>query len=1030
VSFRLKTILGVGLIEALLLALLIGSVLDYLHRSNERQFLDHATTAANLFATTTKDAVISNDLASLESYIDEFMKDPGVVYSRVVDAEGQILAERGLSAALERPLSPDQAIADVSDGIYDTSAPIRVAGITYGHVQLGHDIRAMQQLQSEARRHSLLLAGIEMALVALFSFVLGLYLTRQLTALTKASHAVAKGRLGYQVPVKGNDELAKTAMAFNYMSHQLEQDAVRRDAVLLSALDCIVTADEHERIVEFNPAAEQTFGYRREAVIGNRLCETLIAPAHRGDNLGRLSRELDHNDDKVNGKRLETVARHADGTEFPVEMAITVTEVEKRPLYTCYLRDISERKDAEAKLQLAASVFTHAKEGIMLTDVAGCILEVNEAFTQITGYHRDEVLGQNPRLLKSGQQSDEFYKGLWQTLTAEGHWTGEIWNSNKDGEIYAELLTISAIRDSAGKTQNYVGLFSDITPLKKQQKQLEHIAHFDALTGLPNRVLLADRMQQAMANARRREQRLAVIYLDLDGFKEVNDTYGHDTGDRVLMKVAERMRAVLREGDSIARLGGDEFVAVLIDLHEKSGSEKMLTRLLSAASQPVHIEGMMLQLSASLGVTYYPQTESVDADQLLRQADQAMYQAKLAGKNRYHTFDAEHDRHLRGHYESLQRLRHALRNEEFVLHYQPKVNMRSGELIGAEALIRWQHPQRGLLAPSEFLPVLEESHLAIELGEWVIERVLAQAAQWYDSGLAIPISVNMGAHQLQQEDFIERLQAMLRAHAALPPHLLELEILETSALEDMAHFSDIMHECRELGVKFALDDFGTGYSSLTYLKRLPAAQLKIDQSFVRDMLDDPEDLAILEGVLGLATAFRREAIAEGVETIEHGEMLLHLGCELAQGYAIARPMPAEELPAWRKRWQPAPTWQNKKPVSRDDLPLLFASVEHRAWIQAVDYYIQGRRTTPPPLDHHQCRFGHWLDGEGYNRYGEHPPYRGIDALHRQVHQQAGRMLQLKAEGKSEEASAELGKLHRLRDSLLGQLRELVEQSQR
>ena len=399
-----------------------------------------------------------------------------------------------------------------------------------------------------------------------------------------------------------------------------------------------------------------------------------------------------------------------------------------------------------------------------------------------------------------------------------------------------------------------------------------------------------------------------MVFLDLDGFKTINDLHGHDVGDQLLIALAARMKETLREVDTIARLGGDEFVALLVDLVEIDACVPLLKRLLAAAAEPVEIGGIVLQVSASLGVTYYPQEEDIDADQLLRQADQAMYQAKMSGKNRYHIFDAEQDHSLRGRYESLEHIRNALAAGEFVLYYQPKVNMRTGTVIGAEALIRWQHPNKGLLPPSVFLPVIEDHPLAVDIGEWVIDTTLTQLEIWQAEGLAIPVSVNIGALQLQQKNFITRLRGLLAAHPNVSPACLKLEVLETSGINNVTKVSQVIETCREIGVMFALDDFGTGYSSLTYLKQLPVATIKLDQTFVRDMIDNLDSLSILKAVLGLSIAFNREVIAEGVETIEHGTMLLQLGCDLAQGYGIAYPMPANELPDWAAAWRPDPAW--------------------------------------------------------------------------------------------------------------------------
>ena len=692
---------------------------------------------------------------------------------------------------------------------------------------------------------------------------------------------------------------------------------------------------------------------------------------------------------------------------------------------TIFSEDITAHKAAEERMRLAASMFTHAAEGITITDPDGTILEVNDAFTRITGYSRDEALGRNPRILKSGLQTREFYENLWESLTREGHWSGEIWNRSKSGDIYPESLTINAIRDTNGNAAHYVALFSDISEIKEHEQQLEHIAHFDALTGLPNRVLFADRLRQAMAQAHRSKHALAVAHFDLDGFKAINDRYGHTVGDGLLTAMAFRMKRALREGDTLARLGGDEFAAVMLELDDVGSVVPALNRLLEAASEEAQIGEVTLRVSASAGVTFYPQSTEVDADVLLRQAGQAMYQSKLAGGNRHCEFDPGQDIMARSRNENLEHIRQALASRQFVMHYQPKVNMRTGQVVGAEALVRWQHPERGLLPPGMFLPVIEDHPLSIELGEWMIEDVLAQMESWLLAGLDLPVSVNVSAIELQQEDFSDRLKAHLAAHPLVKPESLALEVVETSALDDVMQTSHVLTACRELGVSIALDDFGIGYSSLTYLRRLPANILKIDQSFVRDMVDEPENLAILEGVISLASAFRRDVIAEGVETVDHGLMLLHMGCEIAQGYGIARPMPAVEFPVWATAWRPDPRWAEVPPVHASNKPVLYACVEHRAWLSAFEACLQGRRTTPPSLDASQCRIGAWLHAEKLSARGTLASVQAIENLHREFHSLAAEIFESQAEGRNSEGLARLQQLHHLHEKCLSRLRSFT-----
>jgi diguanylate cyclase (GGDEF)-like protein/PAS domain S-box-containing protein len=535
--------------------------------------------------------------------------------------------------------------------------------------------------------------------------------------------------------------------------------------------------------------------------------------------------------------------------------------------------------------------------------------EWNKSAENIFGYRADEAIGRHASELIVSSELSEDINIIYSLLLEQkcGQFSSNE-NFTKDGKTIICEWHNTPIVTETGSVNGVTSLVQDVTEIKEYQKQLEHIAHYDVLTSLPNRTLLADRLNQALVRSKKRNERLAVVFLDLDGFKAVNDAHGHNLGDELLIALAHRLKNVLRDGDTLSRFGGDEFVAVLTDLKLGQDFEPIIEDLLKAASDTIIVADTLLKVSASIGVTLYP-LDDTDADQLIRHADQAMYVAKQKGKNCYHMFDRVSDDKIKTQRESIQRISKGLENHEYVLFYQPKVNMRTGVVIGAEALIRWQHPERGLLPPLEFLPVIENNAVSIDIGEWVIDTALAQMAKWQTLGINIPVSVNVGAMQLQQKDFATRLATILIKHPDVLASNLQLEVLETSALGDVMDASQIMNNCVKLGVNFAIDDFGTGYSSLTYLRRLPVDLIKIDQTFVRDMLVDSEDLAIVVSVIGLATTFHRKVIAEGVETIAHGTALLELGCDFAQGYGIARPMPAEKLLEWTTSWQPDETWQ-------------------------------------------------------------------------------------------------------------------------
>ncbi|TVQ40872.1 MAG: EAL domain-containing protein [Wenzhouxiangella sp.] len=653
-------------------------------------------------------------------------------------------------------------------------------------------------------------------------------------------------------------------------------------------------------------------------------------------------------------------------------------------------------------------------------DTDGLYTDVDPLVEEVLGYRPDELIGKKYffDLAPEADRDEIRREGLKQIRAACRFSSYSNRIVSRDGRIFWVSSTILPLFDAEGRLIGVRGSDTDITERKQAELQLEHLAHHDLLTGLPNRVLLADRMQQAMAQADRRGELLGVACLDLDAFKPINDRFGHEAGDQLLVTVAQRMQLALREGDTVARLGGDEFALVLVGLPDVESCQPLLQRLLDAVAEPFEHQGHWLQISISLGISFYPQSDAIDADQLLRQADQAMYQAKLAGKNRYHLFDSDHDRRLRSNHQQIDRLRQGLEDNEFVLHYQPKVDMKQGRVVGMEALIRWQHPDEGLLPPAAFLPLLDQHKLMIGLGNWVIDSVLTQITSWRAAGLELPVSLNIDPLQLNQPDFIDNLASTIRRYPSVQAGDVELEVLETSALDDAVSMVEIIEAAGQLGVSFSLDDFGTGYSSLSYLKRLPVTTLKIDRSFVHDMLHDPDDLAILQGIISLAQTFRHAVIAEGVETEAHGEMLLQLGCRLGQGYAIARPMPAEEVPDWLNRWRPPPSWPGAEPIDTARLPLLVAMVEYRNWRDRLRRLAWNEQPGQIVTVHPASEFAAWLE----SNVSESQAMTDCLTLHCKAERLAAKVIELSDSGQSELAGEHFAKLDAMLDDLMTALR--------
>jgi len=687
------------------------------------------------------------------------------------------------------------------------------------------------------------------------------------------------------------------------VEHALLASQTRLRAVLDGVQSGVVTITENGIVESFNQSAERMFGYAAAEVVGNNVSMLMPEPykaAHDGylDNYRRtgVARAI--------GQRTDVVARRKDGSTFPIELGVTETVLNERRFFIGSVSDISFRKKAEAELRIAATAF-ESQEGMVVTDPDGVILRVNQAFVESTGYAADEAIGQTPRLLKSGRHDAAFYAAMWASLVNAGTWQGEIWDRRKDGEVYPKWLTISAVKGDDGVVTHYVGTHQDITERKKAEERIKDLAFFDSLTRLPNRTLLMDRLKQAMTAGNRNGTFGAVLFIDLDHFKTLNDTLGHDKGDLLLQQVAQRLMARVREGDTVARLGGDEFVMVLGSLNKTAEeaaneTEAVGEKILAVLNQTYLLGDIDYRSTASIGATLFRGHETSIED-LLKQADLAMYRSKETGRNGLHFFDPAMQTVVVERVALETGLRKAIEGNQLLLHYQAQVGG-TGRVTGAEALVRWQHPERGMVSPADFIPLAEETGLILPLGQWVLETACTQLAQWAirPEMAHLTVAVNVSAQEFRDPDFVLKVVAILNQTGA-NPNRLKLELTESLLVDNVEDVIETMFALKARGVGFSLDDFGTGYSSLSYLKRLPLDQLKIDQSFVRDILIDPNDAAIARTIVALAQSLGLGVIAEGVETETQLAFLASSGCHAFQGYFFSRPLPVEGFEEFVRR---------------------------------------------------------------------------------------------------------------------------------
>ncbi len=665
------------------------------------------------------------------------------------------------------------------------------------------------------------------------------------------------------------------------MTESLRQSA-HQDHLLATIVEqsgeAIITIDTHQRVNNWNAAAEKVFGYRFDEIQGNTLefLEMANVSAAQEGYFSCLTR----NGDTIYVLQTCSPLMNDDGE--------CIGEIRM-------MHDVTRERQNHEQLQLWSLVYRHSGEAIVISDASNRILSVNESFSRITGYSAEEVVGQNPALLASGRHTPEFYQKMWDTLQSEGHWKGEIWNKRKDGTIYPEWITITTLHDENGKPTNHIAIFSDASSYKEKEARIHFLAHHDALTGLPNRTLLQDRLDQAVSKAKRDGDKIAILFIDLDRFKVINDTLGHHVGDMLLKEVAHRLNAAVRDSDTVCRQGGDEFIIVLPELEEMSNVAHVAQKILESISNEFLLEGEHLKVTPSIGISIFPD-DGERIDVLIKNADTAMYHAKGSGRANFQFFTENLNTIITERLELERDLASALNNNELELYFQPQVDLISGKLLGAESLLRWHHPVRGFVPPDLFIPIAEEAGLINRIGMWVLEEMLRKAEAWkFDRQFnGLVFSANVSPRQLDEINFVEDVEKLFQRYN-YPPECIELEVTETAVMEDIHRSITTLSELKELGLHLAIDDFGTGYSSLNYLKRLPIDRLKIDRSFISDIPKDNNDETITRAIINLAQTLNLGVIAEGVETEEQANFLRQAQCHEAQGYLYSRPLSAADF---------------------------------------------------------------------------------------------------------------------------------------
>ena len=841
--------------------------------------------------------------------VESVMDDPRVVSLRVTDTQSNTVF---LSA-----LRSERRVGSISL----IQKPVIYRGEEIGLVTIEFDTEHLANRLRDELQHLVLILLMQLALsILLIMAILHSRFLRPIKELTDQATQLAElkldsdfhwaraneiGRLGRHLEWTRSelkrlfDELrAKTMALEGDITRRREvEDMLRRSEnkyreLFWSNLDGIVISSLDGQVVDANPAFLNLMCYSLEQL---KLQNFGSLVAQESEALEQFN--LDHKVLRFGYcDEFEATYLNRFGNPVPVSVKTVAMRDASGRINAVWrmVRDISERRRSEERTLLATKVFENTNEGIVITDADQLIRSVNRAFTDITGYSQQEVLGQKPSILASGRHDSVFYDQMWQQLNSLGHWHGEIWNRRRNGEIYPEWLAINAAKNATGEVTHYVAVFNDQSERRAADERIQFLAHFDVLTRLPNRSHMQDRAALAIQNAARDSHRLALLLLDLDRFKTINESLGHSAGDTLLQVAAERIKAALGPGQMVARQGGDEFIVLLPSIIDPGEATMAAERIIQCFAQPVDLHSHAISITASIGISIYPE-DGRDFDMLVRNADAAMYHAKSIGRNSFKFYTADLNARAIEVLAIESQLRFALDRNEFVLHYQPQVDMKTGEIVGAEALIRWNHSTLGLLGPGRFIAVAEERGFIVQLGNWVIREACRQLAAWHNCGLPpITLAVNLSALQFRQHDLVATLEHALAANG-LPGSALDIEVTESVVMEDVDTTVQTIDAIKRMGALLSIDDFGTGYSSLSYLKRFKADKLKIDRSFVQDIPNDADDSAIAKAIINIAQTLNMQVVAEGVETLEQWQFLLDQGCDLVQGFLLAKPMPAHEF---------------------------------------------------------------------------------------------------------------------------------------